>query len=39
MRCAGSIALARARQDGGGVEGLLITLDDVQKALLEIKKK
>lgn len=39
VRCAGSIALARARRDGGGVEGLLITLDDVEQALLEIKKK
>jgi hypothetical protein len=39
VRCAGSIALARARQDGCGVEGLLITLDDVEQALLEIKKK
>mmetsp|Transcript_15631 Transcript_15631/g.23797 ORF Transcript_15631/g.23797 Transcript_15631/m.23797 type:complete len:426 (+) Transcript_15631:2-1279(+) len=37
VRCAGSIALARARKDGGGVDGLLITLDDVKKALLEVK--
>ena len=28
VRCAGSIALARAREDGGGVEGLIITLED-----------
>eukprot|EP00577_Skeletonema_sp_RCC1716_P009275 CAMPEP_0113437716 /NCGR_PEP_ID=MMETSP0013_2-20120614/37574_1 /TAXON_ID=2843 ORGANISM="Skeletonema costatum, Strain 1716" /NCGR_SAMPLE_ID=MMETSP0013_2 /ASSEMBLY_ACC=CAM_ASM_000158 /LENGTH=690 /DNA_ID=CAMNT_0000328409 /DNA_START=247 /DNA_END=2315 /DNA_ORIENTATION=- /assembly_acc=CAM_ASM_000158 len=32
VRCAGSIALSRARRDGGGVESLLITLDDVQQA-------
>ncbi|KAL7434255.1 hypothetical protein ACHAXM_003966 [Skeletonema potamos] len=37
VRCAGSIALSRARRDGGGVESLLITLDDVKKALLEVK--
>eukprot|EP00985_Skeletonema_marinoi_P007762 scaffold3453_cov230-Skeletonema_marinoi.AAC.14 len=37
VRCAGSIALSRARRDGGGVESLLITLDDVQQALLEVK--
>jgi len=36
VRNAGSIALARARNQGdGGVEGLLITLDDVAKALDE----
>jgi SpoVK/Ycf46/Vps4 family AAA+-type ATPase len=37
QRCAGSIALSRARRDGGGVESLLITLDDVKQALLEVK--
>ena len=37
VRCAGSIALSRARRDGGGVEALLITLDDVNQALLEVK--
>ena len=37
VRCAGSIALSRARVDGGGVESLLITLDDVKKALKEVK--
>ena len=33
VRCAGSLALSRARQDGNGVEGLLITLDDVKEAI------
>ena len=33
MRCAGSLVLSRARRDGSGVEGLLITLEDVQQAL------
>lgn len=37
VRCAGSIALSRARRDGGGVESLLITLDDVKQALQEVK--
>ena len=37
VRCAGSIALSRARRDGGGVESLLITLDDVKQALVEVK--
>jgi vesicle-fusing ATPase len=37
VRCAGSLALSRARRDGGGVESLLITLDDVKQALLEVK--
>ena len=37
VRCAGSIALSRARKDGAGVEALLITLDDVKQALLEVK--
>ena len=38
VRCSGSIALARARQQGMGIEGLLITLDDVMQALEEVKK-
>lgn len=37
VRAAGSLALSRARRDGSGVEGLLITLEDVQHALLEVK--
>ncbi|KAL7539402.1 hypothetical protein ACHAXR_011870 [Thalassiosira sp. AJA248-18] len=37
VRSAGSIALSRARKEGGGVEALLITLDDVKKALVEVK--
>lgn len=37
VRCAGSIALARARKDGSGVEGLLITLQDVKQALKELR--
>lgn len=37
VRCAGSIALSRARKEGAGVEALLITLDDVKQALLEVK--
>jgi len=36
VRCAGSLALSRARRDGNGVEGLLITLEDVKRALKEI---
>jgi len=38
VRCAGSLALSRARRDGGGIDGLLITLDDVKEALMEVKK-
>lgn len=38
VRCAGSLALSRARQVGGGIEGLLITLEDVKQALVEVKK-
>ena len=38
VRCAGSIALARARRDGSGVDGLLITVDDVREALEEVKR-
>ena len=38
-RAAGSLALARARkQDGGGLENLLITLEDVAQALDEVKQ-
>ncbi|CAJ1939195.1 unnamed protein product [Cylindrotheca closterium] len=37
VRCAGSLALSRARRDGNGVEGLLITLEDVKLALGEVK--
>ena len=38
VRCAGSIALARARQEGNGVEDLLITLEDMAEALKEVKR-
>lgn len=38
VRCSGSIALARARQQGYGLEGLIITLDDVMNALEETKR-
>ena len=38
VRCAGSIALARARQNGSSVNELLITLDDVKNALVEVRK-
>eukprot|EP00536_Pseudo-nitzschia_multiseries_P002407 jgi/Psemu1/251612/estExt_Genewise1Plus.C_320019 len=38
VRCAGSIALSRARKDGSGVDGLLITTEDVIQALREVKK-
>jgi vesicle-fusing ATPase len=38
VRCAGSIALARARDRGEGVEGLLITLEDVSEALEEVER-
>ena len=36
--CAGSIALSRARKYGGGVEGLLITLEDVKQAFVEVRR-
>jgi vesicle-fusing ATPase len=36
VRCAGSLALARARKDGTGVSGLFVTLDDVRRALDEV---
>lgn len=38
VRCAGSLALSRARSDGAGVESLLITLEDVMAALVEVKR-
>jgi len=38
IRCAGSIALARARVDGNGVAGLLITLEDMLQALEEVRR-
>ena len=38
VRCAGSIALARARKQGMGTDALLITLEDVFSALQEIKR-
>lgn len=37
VRCAGSLALARARKQGLGVESLQITLDDVKDALVEVQ--
>mmetsp|Transcript_29018 Transcript_29018/g.33343 ORF Transcript_29018/g.33343 Transcript_29018/m.33343 type:complete len:725 (+) Transcript_29018:186-2360(+) len=37
VRCAGSIALGRARDNDYGVEDLQVTLEDVKKALKEIK--
>uniref|UniRef100_A0A7S2WKD9 Vesicle-fusing ATPase n=1 Tax=Eucampia antarctica TaxID=49252 RepID=A0A7S2WKD9_9STRA len=38
VRCAGSIALARAREQGMGTDALLITLEDVHAALAEVKR-
>mmetsp|Transcript_17841 Transcript_17841/g.25220 ORF Transcript_17841/g.25220 Transcript_17841/m.25220 type:complete len:750 (-) Transcript_17841:211-2460(-) len=38
VRCAGSIALARLRQQGEGLDSLLITLNDVTEALKELQK-
>lgn len=37
VRCAGSIALARSREQGDGIESLVITLEDVKQALAEVK--
>ena len=37
VRCAGSLALSRARKDGNGIDGILITLEDVKMALEEVK--
>ncbi len=39
VRNAGSIALAKARADGRGVEGLLVSLEDVKCALKEMKMR
>jgi vesicle-fusing ATPase len=36
VRCAGSIALARSRKDGSGLDGLLLTVEDVVQALEEV---
>ena len=39
VRCAGSLALERCQKDrNSGVEGLLITLEDVKQALTEVKR-
>lgn len=38
VRCAGSLALSRARKDGSGVGGLLITTEDVAQAIRELKQ-
>ncbi len=38
VRCSGSIALSRAREQDMGLEGLLITLEDVKQALNEIQR-
>jgi vesicle-fusing ATPase len=38
VRCAGSLALVRARSDGSGIEGLLITLEDMLNAITELKR-
>jgi vesicle-fusing ATPase len=37
VRCAGSLALSRARRDGSGFDGLMITVEDVLKAIEEVK--
>eukprot|EP00980_Cylindrotheca_fusiformis_P001294 scaffold333_cov133-Cylindrotheca_fusiformis.AAC.20 len=37
VRCAGSLALARARKDGSGIEGLLITFEDMLNATKELR--
>lgn len=37
VRCAGSIALARARKNDYGVGDLQVTLEDVKEALIEVK--
>ena len=39
VRCAGSLALARARREGYGIDGLTITLEDVKAAVQEIRPK
>jgi len=38
VRCAGSIALARTRAQGMGIDSMIITLDDVAQALTEVKR-
>jgi vesicle-fusing ATPase len=38
VRCAGSIALSRARKDGSGVDGLVVTLEDTLQALEEVQR-
>jgi len=38
VRCAGSIALSRARVNGSGIQGLFLTLEDVKEALVELKR-
>ena len=37
VRCAGSMALSRTRMAGSGIDGLYITLDDVQAAMKEVE--
>ena len=37
VRSAGSLALSRARNDGSGLGGLLITLEDAREAIKEVK--
>ena len=39
VRCAGSLALVRSRKSGSGVDGLTITLEDVKRALHEVKEQ
>jgi SpoVK/Ycf46/Vps4 family AAA+-type ATPase len=39
VRCSGSIALSRSRNQGGGtIDSLLITIEDVNQALNEVKQ-
>jgi SpoVK/Ycf46/Vps4 family AAA+-type ATPase len=38
VRCAGSIALARLREQGASISNLVITLEDVKQALDEVKR-
>ena len=37
VRCAGSIALARSRQQGDSIDNLIVTLNDVKQALEEVE--
>ena len=39
VRCAGSIALSRARNEGSDIDGLLVTTEDVMQALREVKQE